>query len=275
MKRVVLVMITALFCGALFTSCVADNNFDLDVKNVQSAEVLFEKLEAAYQLSSANDLEEFFKEWNSSVSSDAVNNIKRDKVVEEIYEIYKTFYNPLDLTKLGDWEWGNSLNSNSKYVVIQNNIKYAVLEEELLEKYYYSGIYESINYITIDDFRPPLSLPKNKVLYLVPEYKNSLNMFLGTESTEIGENGIMTPSIPKGDSDKRYSFIRPYIPVLHGHWGGYWHIATHPEISEIFIDTKHVVAKVFFRVGFQGGEATMKKKSHKWVIENSQATWIE
>lgn len=86
----------------------------------------------------------------------------------------------------------------------------------------------------------------------------------------IWENGIMTPSIPEEDIEKRYSFIRPYIPILHGHWGNYWHLATHPEIGRIFADINNSTAKVFFRVGYQGGEAILKKKSNGWKIEESQ-----
>lgn len=272
MKRLVLTIISAMFCGMVFISCDRDS-IDPDGRIKKPVKVLFEKLETAYKKSSTFDTEIFFRDWNVSVPSNSVDSINRDKVVREIYEIYKTVYNPLDLTTLGKWEWGNDLNSNCKYVVVQNKIEYATLAETLFDNYF--SIYESIKFESIDDFRPPLNLPGNQILYLTPEYEKTLNLFMGTESTTIGEGGIMTPSMPKGESDKRYTFIRPYIPVLPGHWGGYWHLTTHPVISRILIDTDNVVAKVFFRVGYQGGEAILKKKSNKWTIEKSNATWIE
>ena len=268
MKRVVLMIISALFCGMVFISCNRDS-IEPEIRIEQTVKELFEKLEIAYMQSSTVDIENFFKDWNVFVPSNSIDFINQDKVVKEIFEIFKIFYSPLDLTKLGDWEWGNSLNSNCKYVVVQNKIEYATFSENFFDNY------ESIKFESIDDFRPPLTFTKNKVLYLTPEYEKTLNMFMGTESTEIGEGGIMTPSMPKGESDKRYAFIRPYIPVLHGHWGGYWHLTTHPEISRIFIDTNNAVAKVYFRVGYQGGETILKKKSNNWTIEKSYATWIE
>ena len=274
MKKFVLMFIPALICGIVFTSCDREN-LEPEVKIEQPVEELYEKLETAFQVSSTDDLVKFFRDWNVSISSNTVNFIKQDKISEAIFEIYKEFYSPLDLTNLGDWEWGNSLNSNSKYVAVQNKIVFAELKEEFFDTYFYQGIYETITFDTICDFRPPLNLGKDKVLYLTPNYEKSLNMFLGTQSTEMGENGIMTPSMPREDSEKRYSFIRPYIPILHGHWGGYWHLATHPEISWIVIDTKNGASKVYFRVGYQGGEALLKKKSNGWKIVESRATWIE
>ncbi len=272
MEKIISIIIPAIICGMVFISCNTDN---VDPEEKTTSEQLYEKLETAFQQSSTDDLEQFFKNWNDSVTSNTVSFIKKDNVTEAIYEIYKEFYKPLDLNELGNWEWGNSLNSNCKYVAVQNKIYFAVLKEDLFDIWFRYDIYETIKFDSIHDFRPPLILAKDKVLYLTPEYEKSLNKFLETESTEMGENGIMTPSVPKGDSDKRYAFIRPYIPVLHGHWGGYWHIATHPEISRILLDTNNVTAKVYFRVGYQGGEATLKKKSNGWTIEESQTTWIE
>ena len=257
-------IVSALICGV---ACDKDNAGS----ELQSVEELYQELETAYQVSSTDGLEKFFKEWNISVTSNTSNN--QDNVTKVINEIYKDFYKPLDLTSLGDWEWGNSLNSNSKYVAVQNRIDFAILDEELFDIYFYQGIYESIKFDSICDFRPPLTLEKGDVLYLTPEYQKALNMFLGTQSRD--ENGVLTPSMPKEDSDKRYAFIRPFIPILHGHRGGYWHLATHPEIMLLFVDTNHGAAKIFFRVGYMGGEATLKKKSNGWYIEESQATWIE
>ena len=269
MKRLLLLIFPAFIWSVSFTSCDA-NDAELVFLSRQSAEELYKKLESAYKCSSTKDLKKFFKEWNVSVSSNEDDFIKQNNVIEAIYEVYKEFYNPLDLTKLGDWEWGNSLNSNSQYVVVQNRIDFAVVEEEFFDMWFLIQ-----NFDSICDFRPPLNLAKDKILYLTPEYKKSINMFLGTESTQMGENGIMTPSLPQGESEKRYAFLRPNIPILHGHWGNYWHLATHPEISHIVIDKNTVAAKVLFRVGYQGGEAILKKKSKGWTIEESRATWIE
>ena len=246
MKKIILYLVTAsMIC--CYYSCDKENT-----TGENAAKELCARLERAFRLSSTSNLEQFFIDWNTSVSS---NTGGENDITKTIYEIYRTFYNPLDLLILGDWEWGNSLNSSSKYVAVQNKIYYAVAEKELFDTYW------RINRDSISDFRPQLDLPKNKVLYLLPEYAKALNAFLGTERSD--------------ENWKRYEFLRYQIPILCGHWGWYWHLATHPEISLMLIDTDKTVAKILFRVGYQGGEATLEKNNNTWVITESRATWIE
>ena len=232
---------------------------------IKAAEELYEELEAAFQFSSTNALEQFLNDWNESVPSNSAKSLEQ----KEIYDIYKEFYTPFNLLRLGNWQWGNSLNSNSKYVAIQNYIEFAIIKEEFFDIWFRSDIYESINFEMIEDFRPSLNLAKNQILYLLPEYAEAFNMFLKTEP--FGTDNVYTE-----DVRKKYEFIRPYIPVLQGHWGYHWHIATHPEINRIFMNPERTRAKIDFRVGYQGGEAIFTKHAaSKWIITESKATWIE
>jgi len=240
-------------------------------EELQPAKELHEKLETVFQLSSTNDLEQFFIDWNESVSPNSVEFISQNDTVEAIYEVYKLFYDPFDLTKLGSWEkMGINLNSNCKYVAVQNKIIYGVVEDTSFESpysYYISPSY----YDTINDFRPSLNLAKEQVLYLLPEYEEALNMFLRTEPFGTEPTFIYSYE----DILKKYEFIRPYIPILRGHWGWYWHLSTHPFINQIVFNKTLDKAKIYFRVGYQGGEATLEKNSNVWVINESKATWIE
>ena len=226
-------------------------NYSCDKENTtgeNTAEELCTKLEKAFRLSSTQNLEQFFRDWNTSVSS---NTVMQDDITKTIYEIYREFYNPLDLTILSDWQWGNT---NSKFVVVQNKIYFAMAEKELFDTYWH------INRDSINDFRPELNLAKNKVLYLLPEYEKALIMFLGTEASD--------------NNWKRFEFILPQIPIMAGHWGWYWHL-TNPEVSLILLDTNKTHAKVLFSGGPRGGEATLEKESNKWVITECKATWIQ
>lgn len=233
-----------------------------------SSKVLTEKLETAYTQNAADKLAQFFADWNTNVPPNSEKFIKQNDTITALFEAYKAFYQPLDLLKLGDWEWGNKLNSESKYVVVDNTIYYLVTDSfEHFE-------WQNANMDQIGDFRPPVTIDRKKVLYLTPEYDSTLRMFLGTESTEAGEPNIMTPARPKGESEKRYKMIRPFIPILHGHWNG-WHLNTHPSVSHILLNRDLTLAHVNFRVGYQGGEATLKKNSSGWTIQESKATWIE
>ena len=219
---------------------------------------------------SNNNFDEFFEEWNRSVQQNSDDYINQNETVKSIFDIYKVFYNPLDLLKLGDWEWGNDLNSGCKYVVIQNKIYYYIMPDDNLDGPYWNEERDSIS-----NFRPPIDLSPDKVLYLTEEYEKALKIFLGSESTEFGEGSIMNPSMPAGESQKRYESLRRYIPILHGHWGSYWHIVTHPEIIDIIFSKNLDKACVYFRVGYQGGEAMLSKTGNNWEIESSRATWIE
>jgi len=232
---------------------------------------LSEKLEAAYLNLSTGKLDDFFDDWNKTVKQNSNEFIYKNDTVKAVYDIYKVFYNPLDVLKLGDWEWGNSLNSDCKYVAVQNKMFYYILPDINIDNISYL---ETKRYY-IDNFRPSVNLNSDKVLYLADEYNESINIFLGSESIEAGVGGIMNPSRPKGESEKRYNFLRQYIPILHGHWGGYWHIETHPEIERLVFNYKLDKATAYFRVGYMGGEATFSKDGNKWILEDSRATWIE
>jgi len=245
MKKVVLFVIASMIFGNY--SC--DKVVTTDNKSVEE---LCAKLETAFQSSSTSDLDRFFADWNTSVSS----NTGQNDIVKAIYEIYREFYSPFDLKRLGDWEGGNSLNSNCKYAAVQNKIYYTVVEREVFNTWYNIEKFDSIS-----DFRPQLNLEKSKILYLLPEYKEALNLFIGTVASE--------------NTQARYEFVRPYIPILYAHEGGRWYLATHPEVSRILLTPDKTGAKLFFRVGFQGGETTLEKKNNMWVITESVATWIE
>jgi hypothetical protein len=233
-----------------------------------AAKILTEKLETAYTQKATDKLEKFFADWNSNVPPNSKEFIEQNDTIRALYGAFNAFYQPLDLLKLGDWEWRNELNSESKYVAVQNEISYMVTDSFEHFDWQSPGIRE------ISDFRPPITIDSKKVLYLTLEYDSTLRQFLGSESTEAGEPNIMNPARPKGESEKRYQMIRPYIPVLHGHWNG-WHLNTHPSVSYILLNKNLTLAHFIFRVGYQGGEATLKKDGTGWTIKESKATWIE
>ena len=252
-------------------SCDQNNFEHEEYKSTYTENQLLNELENAYAHQSKHSIENFFADWNKSVKQNSIEFINQNNSVKSIFEIYRTFYQPLDLLKLGDWEWGNSLNMNSKYVVVQNKMYYYIMPNDNFDNF----LYWNENSDSIIDFRPPIDVKLDKVLYLMDEYHEAVNRFLGSESSGLGEGNIMNPSRPIEESQKRYNFLREFIPILHGHWGGYWHIETHPEVSVIILNKKLDRAIVHFRVGYQGGEATLVKNNNKWTVQSSMATWIE
>jgi len=85
----------------------------------------------------------------------------------------------------------------------------------------------------------------------------------------------MSPYQTIEESEKKYNILRSYIPILHGHWGGYWHIVTHPDVSIIIFNKTLTKARVDFSFGYQGGETILEKEGDDWVIKESKETWIE
>lgn len=269
-------LILILFFG-LFSCGQTQTNRKVPVKDIDAYNqnytdsILNCKLEYAFKQDSQDSLRQFFVDWNQMIKPNSKDFIEQNDTIKAVYDAYKVFYKPLDLLKLGNWEWGNELNSNCKYVAVQNKVFYAVVSSNSFDDFNWKTSHKD----SISNFRPPLQIDINKVLYLTTEYDKSINNFLGTESSEMGTPNIMSPSRPEGESEKRYEMIRPFIPILHGHWGGYWHIETHPYVYIILFNKDLTIAKFGFRVGYQGGEATLIKGQNGWSIKESKETWIE
>ena len=85
----------------------------------------------------------------------------------------------------------------------------------------------------------------------------------------------MNPSRARGQSEKRLEFMNKKLNIIHGHWGGYWHIETHPMVFSINFNKKRNLAKVNYRLVYQGGEAIYVKKNGKWTLKEAYLTWIE
>jgi hypothetical protein len=240
----------------------------------------FSEKEIAHKLDSARSgktvvvLSRFFAEWNSLSKSIDPGPTGQNDTIRAVYEVFRSFYKPLDLLKLGNWEWGNRLNENARFVAVQNSISYAVLLLDTPRSGEESGAAKP-DLFHIFDFRPSLDIDASRVLYLFPEYEEAMNQFLGAKSTAVGAGGIMNPSFPEGESENRYKLLRPWLPILHGHWGGYWHLETHPYVARVLFNRQMNLALLEFRVGYQGGECLLEKKAGRWNIKDSHATWIE
>lgn len=256
-----------IICGLLLSNCTGQNTTK---PPVLKADELATRLEAAYRLKNSDTLDKVLMQWNKALQPDSTPLLPND-TIKAVYDVFREFYSPFDLLRLGDWEWGNKLNGGSKYAVIQDEIFFAVLTKDSVSGYQFSELTRD----SIENFHPPVNLKPSQVLYSTPVYTKVINNYLGTESTKLGEGNIMNPSRPQGESEKRYDFIRPFLPILHGHWGGYWHIATHPHVGTIVFNRHLNQAEINFRVGYQGGEAFLEKKGNNWVIIKSRATWIE
>ncbi len=116
-----------------------------------------------------------------------------------------------------------------------------------------------------------------KYLYLTNEYKQAITDFLGTEQKELGEGDIMNTAYPKNETENRYNFLCPILPIVYGHWGGYWHIETFPIIDKIVFDNTFEHALVDFRssVGETVIQYKISKKSGRWKSDKNALIMIQ
>ena len=242
-------------------------------------------------------------EWNEKIQSNE-KEISVDKYGSEIYSIFNEFYTPFNLTRIGSSEWGDSLYLN-KFAIIQNQIQYVIAEfpnpdtivigleddtltlSKLEKKYgkdsgifgYYENlknpIIKNLEKVVLTDFRPETTLPHDKKLYLTAGYESELIQFLGDQHSELGEGGIMNPARATNKTWERQSFLNRHLNVIYGHWGGYWHLETHPEASVIVINPEMTKALIYFRLVYEGGSAYLERQNGEWVLKESKLTWIE
>jgi len=216
-------------------------------------------LEKAYAASSSEQLLAFFQKWHDSYEPCNLATIT-DPVEKEVYRVYRAFYDPFDLSRLGGSELPRDFYQGFRYVIVQDSLTYETEPNGQKHK--------------ITEFRPPLEFENVDVLYLTPAYSEALTRFLGSKHLPMATGNLMAPARAKGESRKRLEFLGQYVKILHGHWSG-WHLCTHPAVGGIRLDADRTRASVGYRVRYKGGSADLQKKQGRWKIEEARITWIE
>ena len=278
-------------------------------------------LEKAYQDSSVTQLYEFFDNWSAEISSNEMG--APNKWVAEAHKVFKAFYQPLQLDKIGCGENESRISyQDYPYFIVQNTLYMISVTDTLpfkpdeFESYFTNRInqtysndsvrnkwieylqrgrksfdyiislngipnipaWQKIDISAVDssiEFRPPVSFPDKKIVYLTYEYVQLLNKFLGNTHVELGEHGIMQPAYAKDESRQRMQFLMKAAKIFYGHWGGYWQYETYPEVSSIIFDTRMQRAVVNFQFVYEGGVVYMEKKDGEWTVVSGELTWIE
>ena len=125
------------------------------------------------------------------------------------------------------------------------------------------------------EFRPQVSFPNKKIVYLTDGYKKMLDDFLGDQHVDLGTESIMQVAYAKDESRQRMEFLMKAAKIFYGHWGGYWQYETYPKANQIIFDREMQRAVVFFRCVYEGGEVYLEKKDGEWTIVSGKLTWIE
>jgi hypothetical protein len=262
-------MIKAIFLVTVFfilvSACDKNENTALPISGEGTpAEELYDDLLDLYNNNDHEGLIRFLNSWEEEISSYRLPQVGSD-IHKDVYQIFMEAYTPFDIGRLGEHEWGSEMYEGFDYAVVQNTI-------------YFDSGYEpegSDSRDSIVDFRPPVNFPGKKILYLTPNYHKTLIDFLQSDFNPLGTGGIMNPETPTEESAKRYQFLLQEIAIIPGHWGGYWHIETHPFIYGIHFNYLVNKAKASFRVGYMFGEAEFEKTVTGWVMTHSAITAIE
>jgi hypothetical protein len=242
---------------------------------------LQERLEKYYKENSTDSLRSFLNEWNKILTPVTNEFIQQDDAIENIYQVMIDLYKPF---KFGDYQADNYFKGKNEFIIIQKDIDYAVVSSKeyqsfikaALKGYPYDTVYEYYKTKRLNIFRPKLSIDSVKYLYLTKEYEKALTDFLGTEHHELGEGDIMNTAYPKNETANRYHFLCPILPIVYGHWGGYWHIETFPIIYKIVFDDFFKHAFVDFRssVGQTVIQYELIKKDGKWKSDYNKIAKI-
>lgn len=225
----------------------------------EETQTIYDKLLTAYNDSCTSCLEDILKEWENTYAP--TQNIPDS--LQNVYAVYQEFYSPWDLSRISESEFGDGIYKGVSYYIIQDSIAYRIGNSNDDKQY------------VVRNFRPTLENKAIHALYSGSNYKAAMNAFLGSEYTPFGTGSIMNPALASGETELRYRFLNNYLFFFHGHWGNYWHMETHPEVSMISFNEAGDSAKVDFRLGYQGGEAILVKTILKWKVVDHQMTWIE
>jgi hypothetical protein len=247
------VALLLLGCGTSRPQSQPANARDADPK------LLALQLEEAYRLSSQEALSTFCQQWHDTAQTTNTEDI-HDPVERELYLLFQEFFDPSGLNALvGNNDFSSVIEeySGTKYVIVQNSIRYQIGEDVDAEK------------ITISDFRPAVNVGNRRVLYLTQPYHDALVAFLGAGNPR----GTLDVEEEVEENRKRLGFLAKHVKVVWNH--GFWDILTPPSVDLVELDQTSKEAKVHFAIGSEGGTATMQRTAEGWHIVSSRLIWMQ
>ncbi len=253
-------------------------------------------------------LNNYFKKWENQQNSISDNEYDQlSDTIHDVYEIYKDFFTPLDIKRIGKSEWGDSIYIGKKYYIIQSICSYSftpTLDKKKiilnsLERYKSDSLkylkelshylkdttcFTVWNYrednirfyseMTITNFRPKLDFLEAVPLYYDSKYHISIANFISVKKNKFRINRSKRDD-NTDEIKTKWAFINQAIYIYPEHWGDYWEINTCPYVKTIVFDYDRTTAIVFFSLFYQGGQALYKKINGKWTFIKSELTLIQ
>lgn len=258
LKNLILIISISIF---LFYECSDEiNSPDESILSKDFSEIA-QKLEQAYQNGSQSLLDTVFMAWQQTVqpySHDEISDLS--DTVQQVYYVFQAFYTPTDLDRITGGEHEN-FETDFRYIVLQNNLYFAVADTNP-QYYYYYGVttWEG----NIPDFRPTPNESIFPFVYLTSQADSMIYQYL-----------YKLDGTRKDDHEQRVTFLRKAMQLTHHHWISDYHKATMPIVSHIYLNEMLTQALVTFRVFYQFGEAYFERSNNNWVLIYSKLTGIE
>ncbi len=201
-------------------------------------------------------MSDFVDKW--SKDSGLLTNDNPTDLEANFLAIYKEVFSPFNYKIYGWDKWEDWTHfTGTKYIVIQSEIPYAIVDQvDTVEfDYNYSD--------TLINFFPKVSFKNVTTLHLDSTYQDTFINFLGNPTNE-SEREIFREKV---------DFLENTLKLSHGY---NWRvILTQPIIDGICISKDFQEATVDFNIVSSGLRSYLVKENDKWTIKTTKETWIE
>jgi len=231
------------------------------------------ELQRGYAEKRHGELIAFLDAWqkhSSPASTDLVT--KKPKFEQAVYHLYQGFFRPEESYE------------HTQYVVIQDKVNLYIVDTDFrgLEDAKPVTLEESvqslpvISHLEVRQFRPAVSLPKKKVLYLQDAYLAPVLGFLTQNNGHAMLDRYADEECESEERIGRLEYLNSHLKIIPGHWGTGWHFDTHPHVDAVYLGADLKQALVLFREGYGGGAAIMKETANgQWKVIAKAGTWVE
>ena len=227
---------------------------------IYSFEQILQHIELKFEEKDTHALNEFFDEWNTSITPNSIEFINQNDTIKAVYDIFKEVYKPIELQKIKNITNYLAEIRESRFKVVQNSIDYFVMksDDELINMKR-NSLWQNGKFMgySIKNFRPPLNFNHKDILYLTDEYNRALDSFF---TKSVIDNSDNNREGKYQNLDERIGFLKNNMPVLQ--WNFY---ETFPKVIHIIFDKHLTFAKVEYITSYRGETLYLYKEINGWV----------
>ena len=198
---------------------------------------------------------------------------RKPKFEQAVYRLYEAFFQPANFYK------------DAKYTVIQDKVNVYIVDSdfrglkdvESWESVDFVRKAPVISHIQVRQFRPSVTFPKKKILYLQDDYLAAMLAFLTQDNGYAMLDRYAEEECVSEERKDRLKYLNSHLKIIPGHWETGWHFETHPRILAVYFaaDLKQQ-AVVSYRAYYGGGEAIMNATQNgQWKVVARKDTWVE